>query len=166
MKSKELKTTKIKPKKKRIRDPRWDVFWQYYLTPGSQTFGNALRSALQAQFSETFAKTITTQFREEDSEKLRRFRLYNKAVENIERMLDLPETTIKTTDKGDQIEVDSPTKIQVKADMSKFVAERLGKEHWSARREITGPDGEDLLPAEQTKLNKLFKDNVRSNKRN
>lgn len=55
------------------------------------------------------------------------------AEENIEEMLEM-------STEGD------PTKLKVKADMSKFVAETLGKKSYAKRSEMTGADGKDLVP--------------------
>jgi hypothetical protein len=47
-------------------------------------------------------------------------------------------------------------------DATKFVSERLGKEHYSTRQEVTGKDGKRLFSVEQrasanVPLNNLFK---------
>jgi len=49
--------------------------------------------------------------------------------------------------------------VKVKADMSKFVAETLGRDSYSKRSELTGKDGKDLpTPILSLAFNKDYED--------
>jgi len=66
------------------------------------------------------------------------------ANRNIEQFLEMGTKNTKINDKGeDYIFVDTGL-VRVKADMSKFVAETLGRDNYSKRSELTGKDGEAI----------------------
>jgi len=44
---------------------------------------------------------------------------------------------------------------RIKADISKFVAETLGKESYSKRNELTGAGGEKLMPVDEKTKEKI-----------
>ena len=115
-------------------DPRQNKCWEYYVSPKSKTFGNALQSAMKAGYEENYAKTITVT--EWFLEKVRRLNLLGKA----EKVLD---ETLELNAKDDEGKID-PALHRLKLDAGKFVAERLGKlEGYSTRQEIaTEPDTE------------------------
>lgn len=48
--------------------------------------------------------------------------------------------------------------LKVQADISKFIAETLGKKNYSKRSEVTGADGKDLIPTkeDQDKIKQLL----------
>lgn len=112
----------------------------FYIDPTSESFSNAFRSAVRAGYSEEYALNITnlmpnwlSDFIGKDNTMLM------KAERNLDRFLD------ETRDK------------RVALDATKFVAERLGKQKYSQRSELTGRDGKDL-PAPI--LGGLMKENV------
>uniref|UniRef100_A0A6M3J4U3 Putative terminase n=1 Tax=viral metagenome TaxID=1070528 RepID=A0A6M3J4U3_9ZZZZ len=107
-------------------DPRQALFLSYYLDPKSKTFSNAYQSAILAEYSEEYAETITSQMPDWLSESLGDNKMLHKAEKNLDEFLD---------DNEDK---------KIKADITKFVASRLGKKKWSERGEITGADGKDL----------------------
>jgi len=108
-------------------DPRQIEFLKYYLDVNSETFGNAYQSAIRAKFSEEYAKNIASRGLKWVSEGVRDdAKLLLKAIRNLDKLLDEEE------DK------------KVKADITKFVAERLGKNKFSTRQEYTGKNGEQL----------------------
>ena len=74
-----------------LLDPRQNLCWGYYVDPKSETFSNALRSALKAGYSEGHANLITTE--NWWLEKTRRLCLLSKAERNLEDALDLPTKT-------------------------------------------------------------------------
>lgn len=75
----------------------------------------------------------------------RRDRKLLKAESNIEEMLEMDIRNTGVTKDGKQVyEYDDIGKLRVKAEITKFVAETLGKKHYSTRTEHTGVDGKDL----------------------
>ena len=71
------------------------------------------------------------------------------ANNNITRFLKMKETSDILSKDGDIYTIDDTNKLRVKADISKFVAKTLGKEHYSERNEFTGKEGTPLyIPSE------------------
>jgi hypothetical protein len=145
-------------------DPRQKLCWDLYINPKSETFSNALQSAIQAGYEPEYANQITTA--EWFLGKLRRLNLLGKSEIVLEEMLDLPVHVIKYQPRsrfGDDEEGEDedeepqsylatePQLIKIKQDTAKFLAERLGKnEGYSTRSEITGAGGESLIPDKQS----------------
>lgn len=132
-------------------DPRQNLCWEFYVNPGSETFGNALQSAIRAGYSKATAKTITASpwF----SEKLQRLDLLQKGEKVLEYTLTMAhEVPIIGTfgpikdKRGKAVMKTDSALLRIKLDSAKFVAERLGKAHYSTRAELVGKDGEALLP--------------------
>ena len=134
-------------------DPRVDIFKQFYMRPDSYTFMNARSSALRAGYTENYANNITVQ----------RPKWYMEMLESAEykraAMLQAAENNLYET-VSQQYEDINHLKIQ--HDATKFIAERLGKEHYSSRQEVTGADGRRLFDNTKREratvpLHKLFK---------
>lgn len=132
-------------------DPRQSACWELYVNPGSETFGNALQSAIRAGYSKSTGKTITVSpwF----SEKLKRLDLLQKGEKVLEYTLTMAhEVPVMgafgpTKDKEGKVVMKTDSALlRIKLDSAKFVAERLGKAHYSTRAELVGKDGEALLP--------------------
>lgn len=67
------------------------------------------------------------------------------AEKNIEEFLLMSTKSIVASKNGeDLVEVDDVGKLRVKADISKFVAQTLGRDNYAVRQEITGADGDDI----------------------
>lgn len=137
----------------KTKDGRWAKFWSLYVTPTSKTFNNATQSAIAVGFSKLYANRITTtpSFRRlihgsvGDRADERRARLLNRAEDGLEEFLNMPVSVLRV-EKGDEDEqveyvVTDPSLVKIKQDTAKFVAERLGKAHYSARNEQTGANG-------------------------
>jgi phage terminase small subunit len=144
-------------------DPRQKLCWDSYINPHSKTFGNAYQSALKAGYEKGTAEQITgfNWF----IEKTRRLNMLNKAEKVLEEMLEL--NTINTVEKGDDLIVKTdPALTKIKQDTAKFVAERLGKENYSSRSELTGKDGEALVitPEEKSKINNIIEEYLNDEK--
>jgi len=109
-------------------DPRQKLCWDYYVDPKSETFSSGLASAKKAGYEPSTAEHITLEawF----IEKLRTLNMLEKAEKNLNNFLEMKE--------------DTDTKLRVKADITKFVSERVGKDKYSSRSELTGKDGEPL----------------------
>lgn len=141
-------------------DPRQKLCWEYYVNPKSKTFGNAYKSAIKSGYKPKTAKCITveTWF----MEKTRRLNLLNKAENVLEECLDMPTDVEEFEGYGDDklsVVVTSPALVKIKQDTAKFVAERVGKEFYSSRTELTDKDGDKLIPdiMTQEKANEALK---------
>jgi len=108
----------------KIRDDRQIMFLSYYLNPKSETYCNALQSALRAGFSRKYAENITSLMPDWLSESIgSRKRLLVKAEKNLEEHLDLD-----IRDKKINAGV-----LAIKHKASEFVAETVGKEVYSKK---------------------------------
>lgn len=127
-------------------DPRQKKCWDLYVNPKSETFGNALQSALKAGYTEGTANQITTE--KWFIEKLRRLNMFSKAERNLNEFLDMDVEEIAIIkgiplrDKnGNFLMKKDINLLRLKQDTSKFVAERLGKnEGYSTKTELEAPD--------------------------
>lgn len=81
----------------------------------------------------------------------------------IEDMLTMPTERIKIElgdededgiKKEKQVLIADPALVKIKQDTAKFVAETLGKDHYAKRNELTGKDGEKLIPITEEAKNK------------
>lgn len=106
-------------------DPRQALFLKNYLDPKSETFSNAKQSAIKAGYSEDYADTILSKDLDWLSENIRYESIIKKAEKNLDEFMDEEDT-------------------RVRADMTKFALERLRKEKFSTRQEVTGKDGKDF----------------------
>lgn len=104
-------------------DPRQKMLWELYISPESETFGNAYQSALRAGYTEGTSSQITTE--NWFIEKLRKLNRLEKAEKVLDKTLD-----------GDD--------LRLAQDTAKFIAKTLGKRDYSERTELTGKDGEPL----------------------
>lgn len=123
-------------------NPQQQLFLAYYIDPKSETFGNALQSALRANYSQEYAESITNQMPNWLSENLgKRSRLLMKAEKVLEKTLD------------------SEKDMKLAQDTAKFIAKTVGKQEYSERQEITGADGAPLiLPSQLITKNELSPD--------
>lgn len=115
------------------------VFASFYMSPTSETFMNVRQSAMRAGYTETYADNITVQqpkwWKElTQSSDFERAKILQKAQERIHERLN---EDVKTKDG-----------IKVQTDVAKFALERLGKDHYSTRQELTGADGRRLFNSE------------------
>lgn len=125
--------------KKVVQDPRVALFKSFYIDPKSPTFCNILQSALRAGYSETYSMNISVQkpawwvLLMQDSD-VNRAEMLHLSEQNMKRVLkEIPD------DKDDR-------KLQIQT--SQFVSERLGKEHYSTRKELTDAGGRRLFSSE------------------
>ncbi len=126
-------------------DPRQKTCWDYYINPKSETFGNALQSALKAGYEESYSTQITAT--EWFIEKVRRLNMLGKAEKVLDKTLeedyDYRELLVDGNPTGLKVRDSALSKIQ--QDTAKFITERLGKnEGYSHRSELTGADGKEL----------------------
>lgn len=104
-----------------VANPKQILFLEAYFNEDSETFGNARQSAIKAGFSESYADQIMSRLPTWFTEKVKDAAMLAKAENNLVRFLGLDES-----DNG---------KLKVKADITKFVAERLNKKKYSQRVE-------------------------------
>lgn len=138
-------------------DPRQKLCWEFYINPKSETFGNALQSALKAGYEETYSTQITaTQW---FIDKVRRLNMLSKAEKVLEEMIELDINNHQKI--GDEVVIrKDPALAKIKQDTAKFLAERLGKnDGYSSRTELTGAEGERLFEVkeeEKAMIDKAF----------
>lgn len=119
-------------------DPRQKLCWELYIDPKSETFGNATQSAVKAGYEWGTANQITTA--EWFLGKLRRLNMLHKAERNLDKALETNYTDIGTGEIRSDV-------MRIVMDVSKTVVTTLGKdEGYSTRSELTGKDGEKLMP--------------------
>lgn len=104
-------------------------FLKYYLDPTSETYSDAKNSALRAKYSQEYSETITTKGLIWLSDSVGQKR---KLVEKAKKKLDI------FLDSEDE---------KIAQDTTKFVLKTIGKdEGFSERTEMTGKNGQDLIP--------------------
>ena len=122
-------------------DPRQKLCWEYYISPKSETFGNAYQSSIKAGYEESYATQITvTQW---FIDKVRRLNMLTKAEKVLEETLDMNVSITTIVNEIEVIKID-PALAKIKQDTAKFIAERVGKDFYSTRSEVTGAEGKDL----------------------
>ena len=99
-------------------DPRQIKFLELYLDPNSETFANAYKSAMDAGYKREYAENITKLLPKWLSDNIGDVQLVKKALKNLKEFLD---------EKKDK---------KIKADITKFVLERLHKKKFSTKTEI------------------------------
>jgi hypothetical protein len=132
---------KVKQANQWIADPRQEKFLSAYLDPKSDTWSNALQSALKAGYEQEYAENITHLMPNWLSEAIGDNALIAKALVNLQDALD-----------GMLDEEGKPKGIQWKATETTLKA--LMKDKFSERKEITGADGKDL----KISFDPIFKD--------
>ena len=128
------------------RDPRQRAFKRAYCNPKSPTFGNAYQSALSVGYAEDYADSITGQANAWFQEILRDLDMLEDAEEVLRETLKMSDEEVVIFDGVPLKDVTrrNPALTKIKQDSAKFVAERLGKERYSLRNEVTGEDGEAI----------------------
>jgi len=121
-----------------VFDPRQKMCWELYVDPKSETFGNATQSAVKAGYEWGTANQITTV--DWFLGKLRKLNMVSKAERNLDKALDTNYVDIGTGEIRSDV-------MRIVMDVSKTVVTTLGKdEGYSTRSELTGKDGEKLMP--------------------
>lgn len=118
-------------------NPQQRAFKKAYCSPRSPTFGNAYKSALRVGFSEAYAECITASTNTWFQEIIRDMELLEKAEAALHEALDYDVRN------GEEAGVD-PAVAGIKSKVGMFVAERLGKDRYSLRNEVTGEDGDPI----------------------
>jgi len=113
-----------------------DMFANFYLSPVSPTFMNVRQSAMRAGYTEHYANNITVQRPKwwvelTETADYKRAKMLAVAETNL-----LDSVTNNSEDREDK---------KIKHDATKFITERLGKDKYSTRQEVTGADGRRLF---------------------
>ena len=126
---KEYRTMKI--------NPQANMFATFFMSPTSETFMNVRGSALRAGYSETYADNITVQ----------RPKWWIELTEtaDFQRAQMLKKAQTRLDDRLTDDVTDDSSKLKIQTDVAKFVTERLGKEFYSTRQEVTGADGRAIF---------------------
>ena len=74
-----------------------------------------------------------------------------KAEKVLEETLDMDVSITTIVNELEVIKID-PALAKIKQDTAKFIAERVGKEYYSTRSEVTGADGKDLITTPEQKI--------------
>lgn len=132
-------------------DPRQKLCWEYYTNPKSETFGNAMQSAIKAGYTEGTANTITVN----DWFIGRLWRL-NATFTGEKKIKELMELSILDPDSS-KVDVGI---ARIQADLAKYLTSTQGKnEGYSNRTELTGAEGEKLFEVkeeEKVMIDKAF----------
>jgi len=115
---------------------RSDKFWELYIDPESDTFGNVKESAMAAGFSKHWSTQLTYKKPEWFDEKVRDLRFISKAEKNLKKFLDMDTQNPIVTKDGEVLTKEDPALGRLKLDATRFVLERLYKKKWSPRTEI------------------------------
>lgn len=129
--------------KTRFLTPQQELFLASYCNPKSPTFSNAVQSAIKAGYTETYANNITAEMPEWLLENLGDTKRLLKAEKVLDEMLEMDTEIEVETEEGGYTKTDTGL-VKIKQDTAKFVAERLGKQKYSTRNELTGKDGKEL----------------------
>jgi hypothetical protein len=138
---------------RRAMDPRVAVFKAHYTNPNSDTFMNVLQSALRAGYAQQYAESL-------GCKKVKWFEdLMEDATVRRARMLIGAERSLERAVNYDDTNKDYAA-LRLKA--ASFVAERVGKDVYSARQELTDKGGRRLFQKETREssnipLTSLFK---------
>lgn len=132
------------------------MFASFYLSPTSETFMNVRASAIRAGYSELYSNNITVQ--------QPKWWLELVASAEFERAKMLATAQKRLCERLEE-ETDDRDRIKVQTDVAKFVSERLGKDFFSTRQEVTGAGGRKLFDDTKREtaklpLQKLFKSTV------
>jgi len=134
--------------------PKMIAYKANYENPESPTYNNAYQSAIKAGFSPSYAKTITAERQNnhwiKSGDHLRQ-EMLEKAEQNLHKITQMSDEELK-----------SPQMAKIWQDTNKFISERLGKDYYSTRQELTDKGGRRLFNQKDKDiasipLSKLFK---------
>ncbi len=119
-------------------DPRQTKFLSQYLDPKSNTYSNALQSALSAGYAQEYAESITSLMPDWLSEKLGSNKMLEKAERNLDEFLDLDPWITQKNKEGEEYKKYSTETLKTKADITKFVASTVGKDKYGSKEASGG----------------------------
>lgn len=107
--------------------PQQELFLSYYTNPKSETFSNAVQSALKAGYTENYANNITGLMPDWLFENIGDMKRLRKAEKNLEEVQNI--AIYNNKGKLDANLIDKRTKVDM------FIAERLNKNKYSTKVE-------------------------------
>jgi hypothetical protein len=136
------KSVKPSYKKEAVESPKQLRFLKLYNDPKSKTFGNAAGSARAAGFGKNYSRAITYKMPGWLQEaKERRIKMLVKAEKVLEDTLTM-NTKVNIFSGAQIIDTRKDSGLEkIKQDSAKFIAERVGKDYYSTRSELTGKEG-------------------------
>lgn len=120
----------------KILTPQQELYLEKYTNPKSPTFGNSTRSAIEAGYSPSYAENIHHLMPEWLADYLTDFRRLKRAEKNLDEVQGIE--IVNEEGKPDPQLIEKRTKVDF------FILERLNKQKYSSRTELTGKDGKDL----------------------
>lgn len=145
-KKREIESAESAKEKAWWLNPRHSLFFAYYFDPKSPTFLQVTQSGIRAGFAEEYSAALLSKMPNWLEAKFAKVNpLLDKAVRNLEGVLDLPSMTqamgafgpiFKKKGKkktNEPVMVYNPSLLKIKADTSEFVAERLGRDTWGPK---------------------------------
>ena len=142
-----------------VLDPRQTLFYENYFDPKSETFSNALQSALRAGYTQEYADNIKHLMPEWLSERMGDMNMVRKAEKNLNKILDMKTEIVEG--------IENPKLLTIQSDVSQFVAERLGRRKYG-KEEVANPVTNNFVqivinkPNEQNTGNKSDIKTIRS----
>lgn len=124
---------------KRMNDPRIALFKSFFIDPKSETFMNVLQSALRAGYSQEYSESLSYQ-----NPKWFKEMMVDQDVERA-KMLQMAEKKLMRAVSYEDGDKDREN-LRLKASI--YVTERLGKDLYSARKELTDAGGRRLFSNE------------------
>lgn len=128
----------------RLLTPQQENFLAYYTDPRSETFSNALQSALRAGYTEEYANNITSLLPDWLSESMGDLSRLRRAEKRLDQILDL-----EPVDKEGNVD-NALIANQMKG--INLVAKGIGKNKYSERTELTGAKGGAIEVNDVSKL--------------
>lgn len=118
-------------------NPQQVEFLAYYTNPNSETFGNALRSALKAKYSQEYAESITYKMPDWLADNVGDMKRLKKAEKVLDKVLEM-----EAVDQEGKLDNQL---LKTQTVVAKFVGSTIGKVKYSTRNELTGANGEKLV---------------------
>ena len=122
----------------KLLTPQQEKFLVNYTNPKSNYFGNAVQSALDAGYEETYANNITGLMPDWLFENIGDMKRLRKAEKNLDE--------VQGIGIYNKEGLPDPQLIDKRMKVDFFYAERLNKHKYSTRSELTGANGKDLVP--------------------
>ena len=113
-------------------NPQKKLFWDFYLNPECEAFGDVTRCALLAGWTDSGAKDVKHQrwFKNH----VRRIEMADEAERVLGDMLKISTSAIKTKD-GEEYTATEPALVKIKQDTAKFITSTLLKDTYSTKSE-------------------------------
>jgi len=143
--------TSVKGRRKHVTQKQL-LFLSFYTDPASDTFDNAFRSGLKAGYTESTAQRLKHEDHIKDLLQEQRDSIYTISQDaEARRARILAQAEINLEEYVTSTPQDKTDKT-IKADMTKFSAERLAKAHYSTRTESVVDDNEGFVRGDRASI--------------